>query len=62
MSNYNKIKQLEDVMEEIELQKNYIEKIKNLKLKNVHYFILTMGCKLNENDSEHQRCRPYVHL
>lgn len=39
-------------MEEINLQKQYIEKIKQLNYKNVHYFILTMGCKLNENDSE----------
>ena len=39
-------------MEEINLQKQYIEKIKQFNYKNVHYFILTMGCKLNENDSE----------
>lgn len=39
-------------MEEIKLQKEYIEKIKQLNYKNLHYFILTMGCKLNENDSE----------
>ena len=39
-------------MEEIKIQKEYIEKIKQLNYKNVHYFILTMGCKLNENDSE----------
>ena len=39
-------------MEEIKLQKEYIEKIKQLNYKSVHYFILTMGCKLNENDSE----------
>lgn len=30
----------------------YIEKIKQLNHKDAHYFILTMGCKLNENDSE----------
>ena len=39
-------------MEQIELQKNYIERVKQLNLKNLNYFILTMGCKLNENDSE----------
>lgn len=39
-------------MERVELQREYIEKIKQLNYKNVHYFILTMGCKLNENDSE----------
>ena len=43
---------MEEIMEEIKLQKEYIEKIKQLNYKNLHYFILTMGCKLNENDSE----------
>jgi len=39
--------------EEIELQKEYIEKVKNInKDKNLKYHILTMGCSLNENDSE----------
>ena len=37
---------------EIDLQKEYIEKIKNLVNKNNKYYILTMGCQLNENDSE----------
>lgn len=37
--------------EEIEKQYEYMNKIKALKL-NKKYFILTMGCKLNENDSE----------
>lgn len=39
--------------EEIELQKEYIEKVKELnKNKDLKYYILTMGCSLNENDSE----------
>ena len=40
-------------IEEIEQQKEYIEKVKDLnKNKNLKYSILTMGCQLNENDSE----------
>ena len=39
--------------EEIELQKEYIKKVKNINAdKNLKYHILTMGCSLNENDSE----------
>ena len=39
--------------EEIELQKEYIKKVKDINLnKNLKYHILTMGCSLNENDSE----------
>ena len=39
--------------EEIKVQLNYIEKIKNInKERNLNYYILTMGCSLNENDSE----------
>lgn len=39
--------------EEIELQKEYIGKVKDLnKNKALKYYILTMGCSLNENDSE----------
>ena len=39
--------------EEIELQKKYIEKVKDLNInKQFKYYILTMGCSLNENDSE----------
>ena len=39
--------------EEIELQKVYIEKVKEInKNKDLKYYILTMGCSLNENDSE----------
>ncbi len=38
---------------EIENQKQYIEKVKKInKEKNLTYTILTMGCQLNENDSE----------
>lgn len=39
--------------EEIKLQKEYIEKVNKInKNKNFKYYILTMGCSLNENDSE----------
>ena len=39
--------------QEIEKQKQYMEKVKNIiKGKNLKYTILTMGCQLNENDSE----------
>ena len=39
--------------EEIELQKEYIEKVKKINEgKTLKYSILTMGCQLNENDSE----------
>ena len=38
---------------EIENQKQYIEKVKKInETKNLTYTILTMGCQLNENDSE----------
>ena len=37
----------------IEEQKEYIKKVHDInKDKNLKYYILTMGCKLNENDSE----------
>ena len=40
-------------IEEIELQKEYIKKVKDINLnKDLKYHILTMGCSLNENDSE----------
>ena len=65
MSFYNKIcksdcktcliAQMEDFMEikTVEEQKEYIKKVKELnKGKNLKYYILTMGCQLNENDSE----------
>ena len=40
-------------MTEIEVQKQYIKKVNELnKDKNLKYYILTMGCSLNENDSE----------
>lgn len=39
--------------EEIEIQKEYIKKVKNInENKKLKYHILTMGCSLNENDSE----------
>ena len=39
--------------QEIEKQKQYIEKVKEMNQgKNLKYYILTMGCQLNENDSE----------
>ena len=38
---------------EINKQKEYIEKVKKINQnKNLKYSILTMGCQLNENDSE----------
>lgn len=38
---------------EMEEQKEYINKVSNMNIgKNLKYHILTMGCKLNENDSE----------
>ncbi len=39
--------------EEIKVQKEYIQKVNQLnKNKKLTYYILTMGCSLNENDSE----------
>ena len=39
--------------EAVNLQKEYIEKVKNInKNKELKYTILTLGCQLNENDSE----------
>ena len=38
--------------EEIELQKEYIKKVRNInKDKKLKYYILNMGCSLIENDS-----------
>ena len=41
-------------MEKVKEQRKYIDEIKNLNKnnKNLKYCILTMGCQLNENDSE----------
>ena len=39
-------------MEEIEEQIKYMQKVKELNNKKMKYTILTMGCQLNENDSE----------
>ena len=42
-----------ETSKEIEKQKEYIEKVKKInENKNLKYSILTMGCQLNENDSE----------
>lgn len=42
-----------ETKKEINIQKEYIKKVKELnKNKNLKYTILTMGCQLNENDSE----------
>lgn len=42
-----------ETIQEIEKQKQYIEKVKEInKEKKLKYYILTMGCQLNENDSE----------
>ena len=39
--------------EVIEKQKEYIKKVYEInKSRNLKYYILTMGCQLNENDSE----------
>ena len=40
-----------ETKQEIEEQKKYINKVKN-ENKNLKYTIITMGCQLNENDSE----------
>ena len=40
-------------IEEVKIQKQFIDKVNNLnKNKKLKYYILTMGCSLNENDSE----------
>lgn len=42
-----------DTSSEIKLQEEYIKKVKKINQdKNLKYIILTMGCQLNENDSE----------
>ena len=37
---------------EVEIQKNYMDKVKEINSTKQYYYILTMGCQLNENDSE----------
>ena len=38
---------------EVQKQKKYMEKVKDINInRNLKYYILTMGCSLNENDSE----------
>ena len=45
-----------ETVQEIEKQKKYIKEVSEQnKGKNLKYYILTMGCQLNENDSE-KRC------
>ncbi len=42
-----------DTSSEVKTQKEYIEKVKKInKDISLKYHILTMGCQLNENDSE----------
>ena len=42
-----------DTTNEVKMQEKYIEKLKKINEgKNLKYNILTMGCQLNENDSE----------
>ena len=42
-----------DTTNEVKVQEEYIEKLrKRNEGKNLKYNILTMGCQLNENDSE----------
>ena len=46
-----------DTSNEIKLQEEYIKKVKKINQdKNLKYTILTMGCQLNENDSETLCC------
>lgn len=37
---------------EVEIQKEYMNKVKQINTIKQYYYILTMGCQLNENDSE----------
>ena len=40
-------------IDEVKIQKQYIEKVKDINKNSKKYYnILTMGCQLNENDSE----------
>ena len=42
-----------NIQEKVKKQQEYIEKVNKLNSgKNLKYAILTMGCQLNENDSE----------
>lgn len=41
-----------ETKKEIEKQKQYMEKVKKINVDPKKYYILTMGCQLNENDSE----------
>ena len=37
---------------EVKIQQEYMEKVKHMNDKSLKYTIVTMGCQLNENDSE----------
>lgn len=37
---------------EVEIQKEYMDRVNKLNTNKLKYYILTMGCQLNENDSE----------
>ena len=39
-------------LNEVEIQKEYMIKVNKLNTEKLKYYILTMGCQLNENDSE----------
>ena len=44
------------MQEKIEIQNEFINKIRKINEgKNLKYLVLTMGCQLNENDSEKMR-------
>ncbi len=46
-------KQIENMDEKVKLQKEFIDKVRKINEgKNLKYHILTMGCQLNESDSE----------
>ena len=43
----------ENLKDRIQEQQEYIDKVNKINLgKNLKYIVLTMGCQLNENDSE----------
>ena len=46
-------------MNEIEEQRKYMQKVKELNNKKMKYTILTMGCQLNENDSENEEKKEF---
>lgn len=53
MENRVDSKQIENMDEKVKLQKEFIDKVRKINEgKNLKYHILTMGCQLNESDSE----------